>query len=66
MCLFTSSFFSRSFTVLLIVLNQLKLSSGQCLLSDGFQCSPSDIEPSALRRKAVTDKLVEKIVKHDS
>ena len=26
----------------------------------------SNIEPPALRRKAVTDKLVEKIVKHDS
>ena len=26
----------------------------------------SDIEPPALRRKAATDKLVEKIVKHDS
>jgi len=26
----------------------------------------SNIEPPALRRKAATDKLVEKIVKHDS
>jgi len=26
----------------------------------------SNIEPSALRRKTATDKLVEKIVKHDS
>ena len=30
-------------------------------LSHGFQCSPT-IEPPALRRKAATDKLVEKIV----
>ena len=34
-------------------------------LSHGFQCS-LHIEPPALRRKATTDKLVEKIVKHDS
>jgi len=29
-------------------------------------CQWSNIEPPALRRKAATDKLVEKIVKHDS
>jgi len=29
-------------------------------------CQQTNIEPPALRRKAVIDKLVEKIVKHDS
>jgi len=43
------------------------------LISDSLHSTPlpwlpglSNIEPPALRRKAATDKLVEKIVKHDS
>ena len=44
-----------------------------CLISGTLRSTPlpwlsvlSNIEPPALRRKAATDKLVEKIVKHDS
>jgi len=51
----------------------VQLNSTMCLISGTLRSTPlpwipvlSNIEPPALRRKAATDKLVEKIVKHDS
>jgi len=51
----------------------VQLNSTMHLISGTLRSTPlpwlpvlSNIEPSALRRKATTDKLVEKIVKHDS
>jgi len=51
----------------------VQLNSTMCLISGTLRSTPlpwlpvlSYIEPPALRRKAATDKLVEKIVKHDS
>ena len=51
----------------------VQLNSTMHLISDTLCCAPlpwlpvlSNIEPPALRRKAATDKLVEKIIKHDS
>jgi len=51
----------------------VQLNSTMRLVSDTLRSTPlpwlpvlSNIEPPALQRKAATDKLVEKIVKHDS
>jgi len=51
----------------------VQLNSTMRLISDTLRSTPlpwlpvlSNIEPPALRRKAATDKLVVKIVKHDS
>jgi len=51
----------------------VQLNSTLCLISGTLRSAPlpwlpvfSNIKPPALRRKAATDKLVEKIVKHDS
>ena len=51
----------------------VQLNCSMRLISDTLHSTPlpwlpvlSNIEPPALQRKAVTDKLVEKIVKHDS
>ena len=51
----------------------MQLNSTMRLISGNLRSTPlpwlpvlSNIEPPALRRKAATDKLVEKIVKHDS
>ena len=51
----------------------VQLNSTMRLISGTLRSTPlpwlpvlSNIEPPALRRKAATDKLVEKIVKHDS
>jgi len=51
----------------------VQLNSTMCLISGTLRSTPfpwlpvlSNIEPPALRRKAAIDKLVEKIVKHDS
>jgi len=51
----------------------VQLNSTMCLISGTLRSTPlpwlpvlSNIEPPAIRRKAATDKLVEKIVKHDS
>ena len=51
----------------------MQLNSTMRLISGTLRSTPlpwfpvlSNIEPPALRRKAATDKLVEKIVKHDS
>jgi len=51
----------------------VQLNSTMCLISDTLHSTPlpwlpvfSNIEPPALQRKAATDKLVEKIVKHNS
>jgi len=51
----------------------VQLNSTMCLISGTLHSTPLtwllvlfNIEPPALRRKAATDKLVEKIVKHDS
>ena len=51
----------------------MQLNSTMCLISGTLHSTPlpwlpvlSNIRPPALRRKAATDKLVEKIVKHDS
>jgi len=51
----------------------VQLNSTLCLISGTLRSTPlpwlrvlSNVEPPAIRRKAATDKLVEKIVKHNS
>jgi len=59
--------------VIFLHCSDVQLNSTMRLISGTLRSTPlpwlpvlSNIEPAALRRKAATDKLVEKIVKHDS
>jgi len=68
-----SSYWSQSGHALLTQLGRCAVELSMCLISVTFRCTPlpwlpmlSNIEPPALRRMAATDKLVEKIIKHDS